>query len=112
MDADARKQAVKDFLQRCVEYADSSIARKRERAEGGEGDESEISRWTAYREFTAYAISELDSGELDPWFDEQAESPSIPRIGRGGTPIESSPLWLSALVAPRPMALLSTRSLA
>lgn len=110
MDTDARKQAVKDFLQRCVEYADASIARKRERAEGGEGDESEISRWTAYREFTAYAISELDSGELDPWFDEQAESPSRPRIGGGGTPIESSPLWLSALVAPRPMALLSTRS--
>ena len=47
MDLDARKQAVKDFLQRCVEYADASIARKRERAEGGEGDESEteISRW-------------------------------------------------------------------
>ncbi len=108
MNLDARKQTVRDFLQRCVEYADASVARKRERGE----DESEISRWTAYREFTAYAISELDSGELDPWFDEQAESPSRPRIGGGGSPIESSPLWLSALVAPRPMALLSTRSTA
>ena len=106
MNVDARKEVVRDFLRQCVEYADASIARKRER---GEGD-AEIFRWTAYREFTAYAVAELDSGELDPWFDEQAESPPRSRIGSGGNPIESSPLWLSALISPRPMALLSTRS--
>ena len=106
MNVDARKEVVRDFLRQCVEYADASIARKRERGE----DDAEISRWSAYREFTAYAVAELDSGELDPWFDEQAESPLRTRIGSGGNPIESSPLWLSALISPRPMALLSTRS--
>ena len=106
MNVDARKEVVRDFLRQCVEYADASIARKRERGE----DDAEITRWSAYREFTAYAVAELDSGELDPWFDEQAESPLRTRIGSGGNPIESSPLWLSALISPRPMALLSTRS--
>jgi len=75
------------------------------------GDEKEVARWRAYREFTAYAIAEIDRGELDSWFD--ADTPSAePRESVGESPAEISPdpNWLSALVAPRPVALLSTRS--
>ena len=59
------KEAVCDFLRRCVLYADASINRKRDREE----DQSEIQRWAAYRDFTAYALSEVERGELDDWFE-------------------------------------------
>lgn len=101
------KSAVRNFLRRCVSYSDASIERKMSIS----GDEKEVARWRAYREFTAYAIAEIDRGELDSWFD--ADTPSAePRESVGESPAEISPdpNWLSALVAPRPVALLSTRS--
>ena len=55
------KVAVCDFLKRCVLYADSSINRKRDRGD----DAEELKRWMAYRDFTAYALSEVERGELD-----------------------------------------------
>ena len=101
------KSAVKDFLRRCVSYADSSIERKVSRGE----DEKEVARWRAYREFTAYSISEIDGGELDSWFDSEANGrPTRESVGDSPSEIPPSPDWLSALVAPRPVALLSTRS--
>ena len=63
------KDAVCDFLKRCVLYADSSINRKRDRGE----DVEEIKRWLAYRDFTAYALSEVERGELDDWFKTDGE---------------------------------------
>ena len=30
----------------------------------------EISKWEAYRDFTAYASDEVSRGDLDDWFDE------------------------------------------
>ena len=64
------KDAVCDFLRRCVQYADESIERKKERDE----DIAEIERWSAYRDFTAYALSEVERGELDDWFEGDGES--------------------------------------
>lgn len=107
MTPDESKSAVRNFLRRCVSYSDASIERKLSRG----GDENEVARWRAYREFTAYAIAEIDRGELDSWFD--GETPStLPRESVGDSPaeIDPNPNWLSALVAPRPVALLSTRS--
>ena len=113
------KDAVCDFLRRCVDYADSSIERKIERSE----DEVEIERWTAYRDFTAYALSEVERGELDDWFESDGE------VGQKREPLFGQPMgerfrndtvdslehperaaWLSALIAPRPVVLLSTIS--
>jgi hypothetical protein len=111
------KEAVCDFLRRCVLYADASINRKKEREESRE----EIGRWTAYRDFTAYALSEVQCGELDSWFESDGEAerkrPSFLGEPMGADPknIDVDQLehpersaWLSALVAPRPVLLLST----
>jgi flavin reductase (DIM6/NTAB) family NADH-FMN oxidoreductase RutF len=106
MTPEESKAAVKDFLRRCVSYADASIERK-----VNDGDEGELTRWRAYREFTAYAISEIDGGELDSWFDSQpAANPAREPVGATPAEIPPDANWLSALVAPRPVALLSTRS--
>lgn len=110
------KAAVCDFLRRCVLYADASINRKRDR----EASESEIQRWAAYRDFTAYALSEVERGELDDWFASDGEAERR-RSSFLGMPMEEMrnveadalehperAAWLSALVAPRPVLLLST----
>ena len=113
------KDAVCDFLRRCVQYADLSIDRKMERDE----DVVEIERWTAYRDFTAYALSEVERGELDDWFENDGE------VGQKRETLLGQPMgdgvrndsvdalehperaaWLSALIAPRPVVLLSTIS--
>ena len=72
------KEAVCDFLRRCVLYADSSINRKKERDE----DMAEIERWAAYRDFTAYALSEIERGELLELVKEVLQ----PLLGRSYTP--------------------------
>ncbi len=113
------KDAVCDFLRRCVLYADSSINRKKDRDE----DTTEIQRWAAYRDFTAYALSEVERGELDDWFqsDGEAERKQATFLGLPmGEDVRNDSMdalehperaaWMSALVAPRPVLLLSTIS--
>ena len=113
------KEAVCDFLRRCVLYADSSINRKKDREE----DRGEIERWAAYRDFTAYALSEVERGELDDWFqsDGEAERKQATFLGIPmGENVRNDSMdalehperaaWMSALVAPRPVLLLSTIS--
>ncbi|MEC8926907.1 MAG: hypothetical protein VYB17_01435, partial [Candidatus Thermoplasmatota archaeon] len=110
------KDAVCDFLRRCVLYADSSIDRKKKRNE----DIAEIERWKAYREFTAYALSEVERGELDDWFESEGEDEQKRETLLGqpmGEEISNDSMdalehterveWLSALIAPRPVLLLS-----
>ncbi|GIS44807.1 MAG: hypothetical protein Ct9H90mP16_18770 [Candidatus Poseidoniales archaeon] len=111
------KEAVCDFLRRCVVYADASINRKKTREE----DATEIQRWAAYRDFTAYALSEVERGELDDWFKTDGEQdrkrPSFfgEAMGDDVENIDTNYLehperaaWLSTLIAPRPVMLLST----
>jgi hypothetical protein len=68
------KQAVLDFLLRCVEYADTSLQRKQARLSESTAETekevilAEIAKWEAYREYTAHAITEVEDGELDHWF--------------------------------------------
>ena len=76
------KDAVCEFLRRCVRYADSSIDRKMERDE----DVAEIERWKAYRDFTAYALSEVERGELDDWFESDSE------VGQKREPLLGQPM--------------------
>ena len=105
------KQNVIEFLERCVVYANESIQRKTERGE----DESEISRWEAYRDFTAYASEEVSRGELDDWFDSENEvilslnsHPETINIDDMNHSERSK--WLSAIISPRPLVLVSTVS--
>ena len=110
MENDAKKSVI-DFLNRCVAYANDSIERKKER---GESD-TEISRWEAYRDFTAYASDEISRGDLDDWFDENSSlkfdlSSGTESIEIEGMDHEERSRWLSAMVAPRPLILVSTMS--
>ena len=105
------KQNVIEFLERCVVYANESIQRKTKRGE----DEKEISRWEAYRDFTAYASEEVSRGELDDWF--KSENEEIYSLNSQPEAINIDDLshsdrsrWLSAIFSPRPLVLVSTVS--
>ncbi|MAH98135.1 MAG: hypothetical protein CMA12_02130 [Euryarchaeota archaeon] len=67
MKTDAHRNLVAKFLEKCVIYANESIARKESR-----GDEpEEISKWITYRDFTEHALMEVRNGDLDGWFEEE-----------------------------------------
>ena len=99
------KKSVCEFLRRCIEYADSSMKRKEER-----GDDSEIiAEWKAYRNYTQYALEEIEKGDLDHWFerksptaDMELEMEELDHLTRAK--------WLTAAASPRPLAMVSTRS--
>ena len=55
-----KKAIVADFLSKCVDYANASIARKQER-----GEQELIPAWQTYIEFTQHAIDEINTGKLD-----------------------------------------------
>jgi len=65
MDDVEKREFICAFLEKCVTYADESIARKKNRGT----DETEISKWEAYRDFTEHAIKEIKAGDLDSWLD-------------------------------------------
>ena len=114
MDIDERRRVVATYLRRCVTYSDASIERKSARGE----DEIELARWQAFREFTAYSASEIESGALDTWLTDSAEdAPAAPSIGGGGEIHELASMshherreWLASLLMPRPVVLVATTS--
>ena len=114
MDIDERRKVVSRYLRRCVTYSDASIARKQSREE----DPSEIARWQAFREFTAFSASEMESGALDTWLtDEEGDPPPPPKIGNGSYKIDVDSLgfrdrraWLASLLMPKPVVLVGTKS--
>ena len=65
MEPEQSKEAVKDFLSRCIAYANEIIARKTESADDPEG----LAKWIAYRDYTLYALNEVENGELNHWFE-------------------------------------------
>ncbi len=67
MSIEERRNLVISFLRRCVRYANESIDRKTERG----GQEEEISRCSAYRDFTEHAVMEVSRGDLDSWLEEE-----------------------------------------
>tara|TARA_B100001113_G_scaffold289090_1_gene245008 strand:- start:419 stop:1198 length:780 start_codon:yes stop_codon:yes gene_type:complete len=97
-----------------VVYSDASIERKKSRGD----DPDEISRWEAFREFTAYSAGEMDSGALDSWLtDEEGDPPAPPKIGDGSYTLNVESLghrerreWLASLLMPKPVVLVATRS--
>lgn len=98
------KLSVIKFLRNCVEYADASIARKEKRGDS----EDVIAQWHTYRDFTQHALEEVENGDLDRWFKPEFKKPEIEfRIDDLDHPTRSN--WLSAIVSPRPLTLISTR---
>ncbi|MED5230997.1 MAG: flavin reductase [Candidatus Thermoplasmatota archaeon] len=114
MDIDERRKVVSRYLRRCVTYSDASIARKQSRGE----DSGEIARWQAFREFTAYSASEMESGALDTWLtDEEGDPSGPPNIGGPSYKIDIESLshserreWLASLLMPKPVVLVGTKS--
>ena len=104
------KDSIIKFLDRCVKYANDSIERKRERGE----NETEIKRWEAYRDFTAYASDEVSRGDLDDWFDENEKkfdlNSDINSLEVDKMNHQERARWLSAIISPRPLILVSTIS--
>ena len=101
------QQHVIDFLTKCIEYADASILRKRNR-----GELDAIPQWETYREFTRHALDEIQAGELNRWFPKQS-----PTLGKEHSHHDlehmehnSRALFLSNLVSPRPLVMLGTES--
>ena len=94
-----------EFLKKCIAYADSSIERKESR-----GDDTEIiAEWNAYRNYTQYALEEIEKGDLDHWFI-RPESKAEMEIDMEELDHASRSKWLSAAASPRPLALVSTRN--
>lgn len=74
MDLGSKKALVARFIERCNRYADAELARYRaelEQATGSRAAELErrIAEWAAYRKFNEYTLRELETPELDDWFD-------------------------------------------
>jgi len=99
------KTVVCDFLRKCLEYADASIKRKEER-----GDDSDIiSEWHAYRNYTQYALEEVEKGDLDHWF-VRSFSQAEMELDIEDLDHPTRAKWLAAAASPRPLALVSTRN--
>ena len=69
-----KKRVVAGFLARCNTYAAERLARYRVQLDAADpmdalAIQDKIGHWTAYRSFNEYTIKELESGELDDWFD-------------------------------------------
>ena len=102
------KTHVISFLKKCIEYAEASIERKRNR-----GEIDEISKWETYREFTAHALMEVEAGELDRWFppvQKTLDSENVSNVSLDAVSHEMRSMWLSNLASPRPLALIGTES--
>lgn len=100
-----RKAVVADFLRKCIDYANDSITRKRER-----GENELIPAWQTYIEFTQHAIDEIHTGKLDTWFERKSRlnlsSPKRIDIMEMGHKERSA--WLAGIISPRPLILAST----
>lgn len=100
-----KKAIVADFLSKCIDYANSSIARKQER-----GEQELIPAWQTYIEFTQHAIDEINTGKLDSWFDQktQPDLTVAKKIDIMEMDHKSRSAWLAGIVSPRPLILAST----
>ena len=102
------KEHVISFLKNCIAYADASIERKNKR-----GETDDISKWEAYRDYTAHALMKVEAGELDRWFPSQQpelHQHEICTIDLDSLSHQSRSQWLANLVSPRPLALIGTKS--
>ena len=96
---------VADFLRKCVDYANASIARKQAR-----GQDELIAAWQTYIEFTQHAIDEIHTGKLDSWFERESR-PNLStrtRLDIMEFTHKERSAWLAGIISPRPLILAST----
>ena len=116
MEPHEKREVILDFLRKCVNYADKSIERKISRS----AESHEVENWKSYREFTAFSLSELESGKLDDWLVKE-ESEPIPHgsisVAKGFKSLELDNLshverrgLLARHVGPSPVFLVGTVS--
>ena len=99
------KIVIIEFLNKCIAYADSSIKRKEDR-----GDDAEvISEWNAYRNYTQYALEEIEKGDLDHWFIRETPKAEVEMVMDELNHATRSK-WLSAAASPRPCLLYTSPS--
>ena len=128
------RQAIQGFLKLCIRYAEDSLARKQSRigtSEQKPDDEDELMKWEVYRDFTEHAISEIEEGSLDSWFEHLEENDdwrpgpsdatgstctsvgdvsSMESVSAKNLGYEECRKFLDAIVSPRPLVLASTQS--
>ena len=115
MEIKQRREIVERFLRRCIKYSDASIKRQISRSDS----EDEITRWRAYREFTAYSADEIASGSLDTWLengdvilDDDNQGPSLEdqliELNIEDIDHDTRRQWLAQLLMPRPVVIIST----
>ena len=66
-----------DFLQRCRTWAlERELPRRRSAAQTSDdpADAAKLHQWLTWLAFTEHALAEIESGKLDPWFEEDAGS--------------------------------------
>ncbi len=100
-----RKAVVADFFTKCIDYANASIERKKQR-----GEVDLIPAWETYIDFTQHSIDEIHTGKLDRWF-EREESSDLSQAKRIDIMDMDHPqrsAWLAGIVSPRPLILAST----
>ena len=100
-----RKAVVADFLRKCVDYANASIARKQAR-----GQDELIPAWQTYIEFTQHAIDEIHTGKLDSWFERESrpDLSTRTRLDIMEFTHKERSAWLAGVISPRPLILAST----
>ena len=100
-----RKAVVADFLTKCIDYANASIERKKQR-----GEVDLIPAWETYIDFTQHSIDEIHTGKLDRWFerDESSDLSQAKRIDIMDMDHPQRSAWLAGIVSPRPLILAST----
>ncbi len=74
MNLQKKKDLVTSFLLKCNAYADERLARYAAESESVSGLEAlnvqdKIHHWATYKAFNEYTIEELETDELDDWFD-------------------------------------------
>jgi hypothetical protein len=75
MNISQQKLLVRQFLKRCNEYATDRIAEYQESLNAADTEREKalrrkIDEWTIYHRFNEHAIGELETSELDDWFEE------------------------------------------
>lgn len=98
-------------MERCIAYAASSIERKAERGEDARS-------WEAYRDHTAFALDEVNTGRLDAWLSGQGDDQparTTQRLMNGHATFHMDELdhasrarLLTATLSPRPLVLVAT----
>ena len=69
-----KKKIISDFIRQCNDYADGQVRKYQARlAQAGAMDaleiETKIYNWKVYKAFNIYTIEELETDELDRWFE-------------------------------------------